>query len=58
MVWNVWDRSRGSGVGEKSLGLEWRTYEGCIGPSNSVETKDGYGGPGISVEGFGMVWGA
>ena len=49
----MWDGSKRSGVGEESLGLEWRAYGGCRGPSNSVGAKDGYGGPDISVKGFG-----
>ena len=41
-------------MGEESLGLGWRAQGGCKGPSNSVEAKDGYGGPEMGVKDF--VW--
>ena len=41
---------------EESLGLGWRAYGGCKGPRNSVEGKDGHGGPDMGVKGFGLVW--
>ena len=56
MVWNVWDGSRGSGVGEESLGLLWGDMGGYTGPKNSVWVKDEYGVPDMSLKGFGLVW--
>ena len=44
-------------MGEESLGLGWKAQSGCKGPRNSVGAKDGYGGPDMSVKGFGWVRG-
>ena len=58
MVWNIWDRSRGSGVDEKSLGLLWEDEGGYTGPWNSLGAKDEYGVPDMSLKDFRWVWSA